>query len=132
VSSSETSALEAYFPYLVGGFITFAITFAAIIYKKRDDIFEKTRHQSSLTTINVGNIQEQMKEIKKMNDDLKEHFDDRLDKIERENKSEFKDFREQLSKISTESYNLGWRVGELEDRLKTRGGRSNGSGGAVM
>jgi BMFP domain-containing protein YqiC len=135
-TTTTNSILETYFPILLAAFAGFVFSFFLMIYKKKDDLFDKTRHQSVLTTVNVGNIQEQMKEIRKMheqlkedNKELKEHIDNRLDKLEDETKEEFKLQREKIDKISTEGYNLNWRVGEIENKFRHRG---NGSGGSVM
>jgi hypothetical protein len=131
------STLDDYTPVIIGSIFAFASAFAIMIIGRHMNVFDKTRHQSTLTTVNVGNVQEDMKELKKMHDDLKAFFDRKFEKFEEENKSEFRRGFEKLDKMSAELYNLGWRVSALEGsgnrgRSVPSLGGPGGGGGALL
>lgn len=121
------SALDDYYPVLIGSIFAFASAFSILVIGRHMNVFDKTRQQSTLTTVNIGNVQEELKEMKRMHEDLKDFFDRKFEKAEEERKAEFRRAFEKIEAIAQETYNIGWRVRELEGRAN----RAPGGSGVV-
>lgn len=121
--------LEDYLPIIIAALLAFIGSFVVLIVGRQVNAFDKTKQQSTLSTINIVNVQEDLTELKHLHKDLKDFIEKKADKHEVENREEFRRVFERIDRMNTEVYNLGWRVRELESHYRER---SNGSGGAVM
>ena len=120
---------EDYLPVIIAAVLSFGSALIILVIGRHMNVFDKTRQQSTLTTVNIGNVQEDMKELKDMHKEMKDFITDKIDEQEKNSREEFRRVFEKVEKVSTEVYNLGWRVRELEGSNHKRG---NGSGGSVL
>lgn len=124
------ATFDEYLPVIIAGTFGFAASIIVLFLGRHMNLFDRTKQASTVATFNIGNVQENMKELKEMHKELKDFLNQKIEDIEKGNHEENRRIWQRIEKISTEAYNVDWRLRALEGRGHPHTGTD--SNGALM